>query len=151
MAAATLIGLVGGLGAVGFAFLIDGLHWFFVDFVVTDGLSALPSWRILLAPALGAILVGPITRIFAPEARGHGVPEVMLAVETGGGRIRPRVAIAKSVASAQQRAEELKQVAAAAQEQAKPTPAEQQAISAASASPLSYPASTLEPGFRGNA
>ncbi|MDA0364969.1 MAG: chloride channel protein [Chloroflexi bacterium] len=100
MAVASLVGLVAGLGAVGFALLIDGVHWFFVDLVVGDGLSALPSWRVLLAPALGAILVGPITRVFAPEARGAGVPEVMLAVETRGGRIRRRVAVAKAIASA---------------------------------------------------
>jgi CIC family chloride channel protein len=100
MAVASLVGLAAGLGAVGFAELIRAVHWFFVDLIVGDWLSALPDWRVLIAPALGAILVGPITRIFAPETRGHGVPEVMLAVETRGGRIRPRVATATSVAAA---------------------------------------------------
>jgi len=36
----------------------------------------------------------------AREAKGHGVPEVMLAVERNGGRIRPRVAAVKAMASA---------------------------------------------------
>jgi H+/Cl- antiporter ClcA len=37
---------------------------------------------------------------FAREARGHGVPEVMLAVAENGGRIRPPVTIVKALASA---------------------------------------------------
>ena len=100
MAVATLVGLVSGLAAAALSLLIDGTHRLLVELAVGDGLAALPSWRVLLAPALGAVLVGPITRYFAPEARGPGVAEVMLAVETRGGRIRPRVALAKTVASA---------------------------------------------------
>ena len=37
---------------------------------------------------------------FAPEARGHGVPEVMDAIYYNSGRIRPVVALVKSLASA---------------------------------------------------
>jgi CIC family chloride channel protein len=37
---------------------------------------------------------------FAREAKGHGVPEVMEAIALKGGRIRPRVAVIKSLASA---------------------------------------------------
>jgi CIC family chloride channel protein len=40
-----------------------------------------------------------VTR-FAPEAKGHGVPEVMDAIYYGGGIIRPVVAVVKSLASA---------------------------------------------------
>lgn len=43
---------------------------------------------------------GPLVARFAPEARGHGVPEVMLAVNRLGGRMRPQVPIVKSLASA---------------------------------------------------
>jgi CIC family chloride channel protein len=45
-------------------------------------------------------LVGPVIAIFAPEAKGHRVPDVMQALILRGGRIRPRVAIAKIIASA---------------------------------------------------
>jgi len=48
----------------------------------------------------GALIAGPIIAWFAHEAKGHGVPEVMQALVMRGGRIRPRVAIAKIVASA---------------------------------------------------
>ena len=59
-----------------------------------------PHIAIVLVPVLGGVLVGPIVYRFASEARGHGVPEVMEAVATRGGAIRPRVALAKVVASA---------------------------------------------------
>jgi chloride channel protein, CIC family len=60
----------------------------------------LGPWFVVLAPALGGLVYGPLVDRFAREARGHGVPEVMLAVAEHGGRIRPRVAIVKSLASA---------------------------------------------------
>ncbi len=41
-----------------------------------------------------------MTYYLAREAKGHGVPEVMLAVATFGGKIRARVAVVKSLASA---------------------------------------------------
>ena len=52
-------------------------------------------WLLPLLPMSGALLVGLITHYFAPEAEGHGVPEVMDAMARKGGRIRPRVAGAK--------------------------------------------------------
>ena len=45
-------------------------------------------------------MAGPIIAYFALEAKGHGVPEVMQAIALKGGRIRPRVVIAKVFASA---------------------------------------------------
>ncbi|MBI1881771.1 MAG: chloride channel protein, partial [Chloroflexi bacterium] len=54
----------------------------------------------ILAPALGGLLAGPIIAFFAREAKGHGVPEVMQAIALRGGRIRPRVVVAKVIASA---------------------------------------------------
>jgi CIC family chloride channel protein len=57
-------------------------------------------WFVVLAPVVGGLIYGPLTERFAREARGHGVPEVMLAVAERGGRIRPRVAVIKSLASA---------------------------------------------------
>ncbi|WP_225813665.1 chloride channel protein [Streptomyces spinosus] len=55
---------------------------------------------VLLAPALGGLLYGPLVNRFAKEARGHGVPEVMLAVAQRGGKISPKVAVVKTLASA---------------------------------------------------
>jgi CIC family chloride channel protein len=55
---------------------------------------------VAIAPAAGGLLVGPLTYFLAREAKGHGVPEVMEAVALRGGRIRPIVAVVKSIASA---------------------------------------------------
>ena len=52
-----------------------------------------------IVPVVGGLLVGPLI-LFAQEAKGHGVPEVMQALIIRGGRIRARVAAAKIAASA---------------------------------------------------
>jgi CIC family chloride channel protein len=55
---------------------------------------------VLVVPVVGGLIYGPLVARFAPEARGHGVPEVMLAVAENGGRIRPQVTVVKALASA---------------------------------------------------
>ncbi|MGB5139633.1 MAG: chloride channel protein [Candidatus Zixiibacteriota bacterium] len=98
------VGLVTGLGAIGFTALIRYFNRLF--FGMTDQLlsSALGGagfhyWTPVI-PMLGGLIVGPIVFHFAKEAKGHGVPEVMNSVARLGGIIRPRVALAKAVASA---------------------------------------------------
>lgn len=94
---AVLIGLGGGLGALGFRWLIDGFRHLFL----TRGVAILGHPYLLpLVPAVGGGIVGFIVLRYAREARGHGVPEVMAAAATTGGRIRPRVVIVKALASA---------------------------------------------------
>ncbi len=41
---------------------------------------------VVLAPVVGGLIYGSLVSRFASEARGHGVPEVMLAVAGRGGR-----------------------------------------------------------------
>lgn len=98
---ALIIGVVTGLGAIAFSNLVDLV----LDYCFHDlGGTLTPivgEWGIyLLLPMLGALLVGTITFYFAPEAQGHGVPEVMDSIARKSGKIRPRVAIAKAVSSA---------------------------------------------------
>ena len=98
---AIVIGLLGGLGAVGFREcirLFQLVAWH-TDDVTLNYLRDLPSWWKILSPAVGGLIVGLIIVRFAAEAKGHGVPEVMEAVALRGGRIRPRVVVAKLVAS----------------------------------------------------
>ncbi len=55
---------------------------------------------VILVPVVGALMVTVLVKNFAPEAKGHGVPEVMDAIYYGKSVIRPVVAAVKSVASA---------------------------------------------------
>ena len=98
---AVIVGLLGGVGAVGFRELIHTIQHFAwaSDPYSLDDVRALPWWWILMVPAIGGLAVGFVT-IFASEARGHGVPEIISAVAVGGGRIRARVAAIKALASA---------------------------------------------------
>jgi CIC family chloride channel protein len=105
---ALAVGLIAGVGAIVFRELIVGATHLFtgrtdpsaVGRVANPELPALGPWYLLLVPVVGGLLYGPLVARFAPEARGHGVPEVMLAVGRHGGRIRPRVALVKALASA---------------------------------------------------
>jgi len=96
---ALVLGILSGIGAVLFYYLIRFCNFFFFG-PVKDALSFLGPCEISLIGALGGILVGPIVYFLAREAKGHGVPEVMYAVAREGGRIRPRVVFVKAIASA---------------------------------------------------
>ncbi len=61
--------------------------------------SILGAW-IILAPPLASILVTWLIKNFSPEAKGHGIPEVMAAVKCNNGKIRPIVVLIKAFASA---------------------------------------------------
>jgi chloride channel protein, CIC family len=108
IALAFMTGVAAGVGAIVFHFMIDGFTLLFSghrDFSAAGHASnplvpGMGIWFVVLAPVVGGLIYGPLVARFAPEARGHGVPEVMLAVHSNGGRIRPRVALVKSLASA---------------------------------------------------
>lgn len=97
-----ITGALTGGATIAFVELLNLVQWLAIG--STDlPLRVLPhlSWyHLLLAPVAGGLLVGPLVRFLAPEAQGHGVPEVIEAVMIGGGRIRRRVAAVKSLASA---------------------------------------------------
>ena len=96
---ALIVGIGAGLGAVVFRRLISGVQY--LAFGGIGGLlGGIDPIQILIIPALGGLIYGPMIYRYAKEAKGHGVPEVMEAVALRGGRIRPRVAIVKSLASA---------------------------------------------------
>lgn len=108
VAAVVAVGVGSGLGAVGFRGLIYGLTWLATGhrsfgqggYVGSLHLARLGLAFFVVAPVAGGILYGPLIWRFAREARGHGVPEVMIAVAENGGRIRPQVTLVKALASA---------------------------------------------------
>ena len=99
MVLAAVVGLGAGLAAVGFSTLVELSDHFFFDILKDDWLGGLPNARLILIPAIGGLLVGPITYILAPGARGHSVPEVMVALDSRGGRLPATSAAGKIVAA----------------------------------------------------
>ncbi|MFY2858911.1 chloride channel protein [Mycobacterium sp. THU-M104] len=105
---AVAVGMAAGIGAVGFRYLIFGFTWLATGhdefgqqgWVGSGHLPWLGVGFFVAVPALGGLLYGPLIARFAREARGHGVPEVMIAVAENGGRIRPQVTVVKALASA---------------------------------------------------
>jgi CIC family chloride channel protein len=104
---ALVVGVVTGFGAVAFRDLIGLVH--------NLAFAGVPDWRydanaltrpapwgplVTLVPVIGGVVVTFLVVNFAPEAKGHGVPEVMDAIYYKGGVIRPVVAVVKSLASA---------------------------------------------------
>lgn len=95
--AAIIVGLGTALGGVFFIRLIE---W--IGEILFGKLPEIIPWGrpwLIFIPIIGGLIAGPIIAYFAAEAKGHGVPEVMQAIALNGGRIRPRVAVAKVMAS----------------------------------------------------
>ncbi|MEZ5962587.1 MAG: chloride channel protein [Planctomycetota bacterium] len=110
-----LVGVVAGLGAIGFEYLSSWIG----DMVLTRVAGYAPAgprgevrlfeheqssrpnlFWLALAPALGGLLSALLCRRFAPEASGHGTDAAIDAYHRKGGRIRGRVPVVKGLASA---------------------------------------------------
>jgi CIC family chloride channel protein len=97
---AVIVGLIGGLASVIFKIMIrffQNLFWGSESLI--SSFSSHPWYLIILIPALGGLIIGPIIYYGAKEAKGHGVPEIMEALILARGKIRNRVAVIKSIAS----------------------------------------------------
>ena len=105
---ALLVGTGAGLGAVAFRYLIYFFTWLATGHSEFGQAGYMGSARLpwlglgffVVIPVIGGLLYGPLIYRWAREARGHGVPEVMIAVAGNGGRIRPQVSVVKALASA---------------------------------------------------
>jgi CIC family chloride channel protein len=95
---AVVVGLGAGLGTVVFIRMIGLFNSIFFGGGKTLGLPN--GTYVILLPVIGGLIVGPLVHFVAPEAKGHGVPEVLTAIATKGGRIRPVVVLAKALGSA---------------------------------------------------
>ncbi len=101
------VGIMTGVGAVALRGLIGLIHNLMINGVfkipydanILEGPSRWGNW-VMLAPILGGVVVVYLVERFAPEAKGHGVPEVMDAIYYKRGQIRGVVAVIKSLASA---------------------------------------------------
>ena len=101
------VGIMTGVGAVALRALIglihnamfNGVFRIAYDANILEGPSRFGNW-VILSPILGGLAVVYLVQRYAPEAKGHGVPEVMDAVYYKHGDIRGVVAVIKSLASA---------------------------------------------------
>ncbi|NCN28055.1 chloride channel protein [bacterium] len=100
---AALTGIIAGYAALGFRGMISFFQNLFllhsVSFAEVSPLDHVRGLWIILFPAVGLTLSYYTCKWFAPEAEGHGVPEVIEAVMAKGGRMKKRVVIVKALAS----------------------------------------------------
>jgi chloride channel protein, CIC family len=104
---AFIVGLVAAAGAIVFKYLIAIIYnisfYGKFSFDLDPNVYGDPSvWGplIILVPVIGGLIVVFLVKTWAPEAKGHGVPEVMFAIYHRGGNVRGIVAVVKSFASA---------------------------------------------------
>ncbi len=68
--------------------------------MTAPGTARHPWWLILAAPVAGGLIVGLMARYGSEKIRGHGMPETIDAIVTGGSKVAPRVAVLKPVSAA---------------------------------------------------
>jgi chloride channel protein, CIC family len=104
VAMAIPVGAGGGLAAwvlLHAIALATNLVWFQTLSAQTVSLAGLkPSLWMVLAPALGGLVIGLMARFGSERIRGHGIPEAIEAILIGGSRMQPKVAILKPLSSA---------------------------------------------------
>src|ERR1700722_20867 len=102
-----LAAVLGGAGAVlawallGLIRLATNIFYFqqlsFVDRAPADHTM---GWVAALMPVIGGLIIGVIARYGSEKIRGHGMPEAIEAIVFKGGKVAPRIAILKPVATA---------------------------------------------------
>lgn len=114
MAASVAIGILAGLGAIAFYWLLDLARFALLDTLAgyragapagevalfEHGHGELNLWVLALLPAAGGLLSGWLVFRFAPEAEGHGTDAAIDAYHHRQGRIRGRVPLVKAISSA---------------------------------------------------
>ncbi len=98
---AIVVGVAGGLGSIVFRRMIEFFQEIFFEVLLPRITYMARGYNlgIILLPVIGGLIVGPIVNRVAPETKGHGVPEVLEAINLKGGVIRSRVAAVKILVS----------------------------------------------------
>jgi CIC family chloride channel protein len=100
---AVVIGVFSGLAAIGFRYAIDLVQRLFYGFGgenVATLAAELPWWHLLLAPAVGGLLVGVLIYFVMPGRRPQGVAQVIEASALQGGRMSLTTGLKAAVVSA---------------------------------------------------
>jgi H+/Cl- antiporter ClcA/CBS domain-containing protein len=102
-----LAAILGGAGAV-LAWALLGLirlatnGFYYHRFSFADVSPAFNNlgWTAAFAPVIGGLLIGVIARFGSEKIRGHGMPEAIEAIIFKGGKVAPRIAVLKPIATA---------------------------------------------------
>ncbi len=108
-----IVGVISGLGAAGFFFLLElskeftfgRLAGYYMATPTGEKLFPAPQdmvfrrWVFFILPAVGGLISGLIVYRFAPEAEGHGTDAMIDAFHNNEGSIRGRVPFVKAVAT----------------------------------------------------
>lgn len=97
MVLALVIGVGAGFGAAALILALrlvaDAVQW--IDDLAPSG----QSWGLLAIP-VGIWLAWAMATKWAPEAAGHGVPQILASLTVRGGHIPPRIPVIKTIATA---------------------------------------------------
>ncbi len=95
-----IIGVLTAVGAIGFAYFLDlVLEWTEHLQHLIQGEDGSRIYLMPLIPMAGALISGVLVYLFAREAAGHGVPQVLDAIVRRGGKLRARVGVVKIITS----------------------------------------------------
>ncbi len=97
MVLALIVGIGAGAGA---ALLIYSLRLVSTLVLRVADLTSLDRSLVFIVIPAGIWLAWLITAKWAPEAAGHGVPQILKALILSGGRIPPRIPVFKTIATA---------------------------------------------------
>ena len=100
---AVVLGVAAAYGAIAFRTLISMVQWSALSTSSEDLLKftvGLPWWQIVLAPALGGLIVGLIVRFFTAEQRPLAVADVIEAAALRSGRMSLSSGLKAAVVSA---------------------------------------------------
>lgn len=102
-AIALVVGMLAGGAAVTFRLVLEGVQFGFFGFShgsILELARSLPWWHVILAPALGGLVIGWFIHVLAYERRNHGVADVVVASLLEGGKLPPKAAIGAAFVSA---------------------------------------------------
>ncbi len=108
-----LVGVVSGLGACLFFFLLEWTKFWLFEYlagyqlakpagenlVLLESYTDFRPWILCLLPVVGGLLSGILVYTWAPEAEGHGTDALIDAFHNKGGIVRTQVPYIKALAS----------------------------------------------------
>jgi H+/Cl- antiporter ClcA len=99
--------LVTGTGGAGAAWvllkliaLVTNLVWYQRLSAESLPIAAVAAGPLVIAPVVGALIIGVMARFGSDKIRGHGIPEAIEAILYGESRLSPKVALLKPISSA---------------------------------------------------